>query len=211
MFWLFQWPHSFTEFPRVNHRDIWMRIMWHLDKKNSQYCHCNCCYIMTFVICAFFSVFFLLAAYIMRCSTLDGWTPVEKSKVKKAFINKCCIRATALLSIATFVEMSMFKIFFNCCAMLCNVHCKVMLLLQLLETQHQGHNTVKYWTWHTDRHCWNDHVKKKKHYTTACIVNVITATWNTQNTLTTILWIKIQLTHSKREINLSVSSFAIEL
>ena len=105
-----------------------------------------------------------------------------------------------------------FKCCFKCCAMLFNVHCKIMSLLQLLETQHQGHNTVKYWMWHTDRHCWNDQVQKKPLYTNAaCIVNVITATWNTQNTLTTILWIKIQLTHSKREINLSVSSFAIEL
>ncbi|XP_068583301.1 uncharacterized protein [Cebidichthys violaceus] len=35
-----------------------------------------------------------IITYIMRCSTLDGWIPVEKSKVKKAFINKCRIRAT---------------------------------------------------------------------------------------------------------------------
>ncbi|XP_029962612.1 RNA-binding protein 33-like [Salarias fasciatus] len=37
-----------------------------------------------------------ILTYIMRCGTLDGWTPVEKSKVKKAFINKCRIRATTL-------------------------------------------------------------------------------------------------------------------
>ncbi|XP_060759956.1 uncharacterized protein LOC132870343 isoform X2 [Neoarius graeffei] len=37
-----------------------------------------------------------ILTYIMRCSTLDGWTPVEKSKVKKGFINKCRIRATTL-------------------------------------------------------------------------------------------------------------------
>ncbi|KAA0719619.1 hypothetical protein E1301_Tti021798 [Triplophysa tibetana] len=37
-----------------------------------------------------------ILTYVMRCSTLDGWTPVEKSKVKKAFINKCRIRATTL-------------------------------------------------------------------------------------------------------------------
>ncbi|KAM4542319.1 uncharacterized protein PAE49_018966 [Odontesthes bonariensis] len=37
-----------------------------------------------------------ILTYIMRCSTLDGWKPVEKSKVKKAFINKCRIRASTL-------------------------------------------------------------------------------------------------------------------
>ncbi|KAF1387147.1 hypothetical protein PFLUV_G00102320 [Perca fluviatilis] len=31
-------------------------------------------------------------AYVMRCGTLDGWTPVEKAKVKKALITKCCMR-----------------------------------------------------------------------------------------------------------------------
>ncbi|XP_067299149.1 uncharacterized protein [Pseudorasbora parva] len=37
-----------------------------------------------------------ILTYVMRCSTQAGWTPVEKSKVKKAFINKCRIRATTL-------------------------------------------------------------------------------------------------------------------
>ncbi|KAF0040513.1 hypothetical protein F2P81_006411 [Scophthalmus maximus] len=35
-----------------------------------------------------------IETYIMRCGTLDGWTLVEKAKVKKAFINHCRIRAT---------------------------------------------------------------------------------------------------------------------
>lgn len=71
-----------------------MRILSYQDEKSCQYCCGNCGYSMQSVICAFFS--FMLAAYVMRCSTLDGWTPVEKSKVKKAFINKCRIRATTL-------------------------------------------------------------------------------------------------------------------
>lgn len=29
-----------------------------------------------------------LAAYIMHCGTLDGWTAVDKSRVKKALFNK---------------------------------------------------------------------------------------------------------------------------
>lgn len=35
---------------------------------------------------------FSLAAYVLRCSTIDGWTPVESSKLKKACINKCRLR-----------------------------------------------------------------------------------------------------------------------
>ncbi|XP_053492895.1 uncharacterized protein LOC128615073 [Ictalurus furcatus] len=35
-----------------------------------------------------------ILTYIMCCGTLDGWTPVEKTKVKKALINKCRMRAT---------------------------------------------------------------------------------------------------------------------
>uniref|UniRef100_A0A1A8IA53 Si:ch211-126i22.5 n=1 Tax=Nothobranchius kuhntae TaxID=321403 RepID=A0A1A8IA53_NOTKU len=34
-----------------------------------------------------------ILTYVMRCGTLAGWTPVEKTKVKKALINKCRTRA----------------------------------------------------------------------------------------------------------------------
>ncbi|TRY94524.1 hypothetical protein DNTS_027865 [Danionella cerebrum] len=33
-----------------------------------------------------------IMSYVMRCSTIDGWTPVESSKLKKACINKCRLR-----------------------------------------------------------------------------------------------------------------------
>lgn len=33
-----------------------------------------------------------LIAYVLRCSTLDGWTSVDSSKLKKACINKCRMR-----------------------------------------------------------------------------------------------------------------------
>ncbi|XP_051974025.1 uncharacterized protein KIAA1958 isoform X4 [Xyrauchen texanus] len=33
-----------------------------------------------------------IMSYVLRCSTIDGWTPVESSKLKKACINKCRLR-----------------------------------------------------------------------------------------------------------------------
>ncbi|XP_060751615.1 uncharacterized protein KIAA1958 isoform X2 [Tachysurus vachellii] len=33
-----------------------------------------------------------IISYVLRCSTLDGWTPVESAKLKKACINKCRLR-----------------------------------------------------------------------------------------------------------------------
>ncbi|XP_064165145.1 uncharacterized protein KIAA1958 isoform X5 [Anguilla rostrata] len=33
-----------------------------------------------------------IISYVLRCSTLDGWTSVESSKLKKACINKCRLR-----------------------------------------------------------------------------------------------------------------------
>ncbi|KAJ8260953.1 hypothetical protein COCON_G00166760 [Conger conger] len=35
-----------------------------------------------------------IISYVLRCSTLDGWTSVESSKLKKACINKCRLRMT---------------------------------------------------------------------------------------------------------------------
>lgn len=46
-----------------------------------------------------FSLSFMLAAYIMHHGSLDGWTPVEKSKVKKALINKCRTRAAKTVNL----------------------------------------------------------------------------------------------------------------
>lgn len=42
---------------------------------------------------------FILAAYIMHCGTLRGWTPVERTNVKKALINKCRMRAAKAFGI----------------------------------------------------------------------------------------------------------------
>ena len=36
---------------------------------------------------------FCLAAYVLRCATMPGWTKIDDSKLKKAFINKCRARA----------------------------------------------------------------------------------------------------------------------
>uniref|UniRef100_A0A8B9LF90 BEN domain-containing protein n=1 Tax=Astyanax mexicanus TaxID=7994 RepID=A0A8B9LF90_ASTMX len=33
-----------------------------------------------------------IIAYVLHCSSLDGWTPVESAKLKKACINKCRLR-----------------------------------------------------------------------------------------------------------------------
>ncbi|XP_062870094.1 uncharacterized protein LOC134332389 isoform X3 [Trichomycterus rosablanca] len=33
-----------------------------------------------------------IISYVLRCSSLDGWTPVESAKLKKACINKCRLR-----------------------------------------------------------------------------------------------------------------------
>lgn len=36
--------------------------------------------------------FHVFTAYVLHCSSLDGWTPVEPAKLKKACINKCRLR-----------------------------------------------------------------------------------------------------------------------
>ncbi|XP_061119043.1 uncharacterized protein KIAA1958 isoform X2 [Conger conger] len=40
-----------------------------------------------------------IISYVLRCSTLDGWTSVESSKLKKACINKCRLRMSQKKSI----------------------------------------------------------------------------------------------------------------
>lgn len=45
-----------------------------------------------YALCSLFFVF-CFSAYVMQCSTHNGWTAVEKAKVKKALINKCRSRA----------------------------------------------------------------------------------------------------------------------